>query len=286
MNRKPDFIGIGAAKAGTTWLYEQLKAHPQIRMPHVKELHYFDHVNVKRYITLLSKKTIFGRHVRSALFFGLRPGRVLWTIRYLCSTRPHADYHKLFTTDPGLVAGEITPAYARLSAEIVQSIASYHPQCKILYILRNPVERLWSHANMIRMSQTRYKEASDEVIYNRLNDRQLAASGYLQNLEKWGDYFPEEQIFVGFYDELVEEPSRFMNRVCDFLQVDRFPEEGISKRLGAVFNKGKYSGFPVEIKQRITRELYPELVGLHEKFDNQYTSKWIQEANQLLAEHN
>ena len=37
----PDFIGIGAQKAGTTWLYRNLQAHPQIHMPH-KEVHYFD----------------------------------------------------------------------------------------------------------------------------------------------------------------------------------------------------------------------------------------------------
>ena len=38
----PDFIGIGAQKAGTTWLDRNLRAHPQIWMPERKELHYFD----------------------------------------------------------------------------------------------------------------------------------------------------------------------------------------------------------------------------------------------------
>lgn len=40
--RFPDFIGIGAQKAGTTWLYKNLKQHPNIWLPEIKELHYFD----------------------------------------------------------------------------------------------------------------------------------------------------------------------------------------------------------------------------------------------------
>ncbi len=44
----PDFVGIGAQKAGTTWLYHNLRAHPEIWMPPRKEIHYFNRMGEER----------------------------------------------------------------------------------------------------------------------------------------------------------------------------------------------------------------------------------------------
>ena len=41
-NKKPDFVVMGAARSGTTWLYHRLKRHPGIFVPPIKEIHYFD----------------------------------------------------------------------------------------------------------------------------------------------------------------------------------------------------------------------------------------------------
>ncbi|MFT6216467.1 MAG: hypothetical protein ACJAS3_002880 [Roseivirga sp.] len=55
----PNFLCIGASKAGTTGLHEQFMKHNEIWVPFVKELHYFDHKEVKRWVNSIDKQTAF-----------------------------------------------------------------------------------------------------------------------------------------------------------------------------------------------------------------------------------
>ncbi len=66
----PDFLGIGAQKSGTTWLYQNLAAHPQVWMPPVKELHYLDHKPQSLPVRLMSRKNFLRKakvHLRQNL---------------------------------------------------------------------------------------------------------------------------------------------------------------------------------------------------------------------------
>src|SRR3954453_13745340 len=99
----PDFLCIGAHKAGSTWLYQQLDSHPDFWMPPVKELHYFDE---------LSRIP----SVASARARDERDRRFLESIKCL-SERSHIDlegYASLFETKGFLLSGDITPAYSML----------------------------------------------------------------------------------------------------------------------------------------------------------------------------
>jgi len=100
----PDFIGIGAQRAGTTWLYELLKQHPEVCMPkHHKEVHFFD-----RY---------YNRGV---------------------------DWYKaLFAHCGNKCAGEITPAYL-YDKRCPKRIHDLLPDVKLIAILRNPIDRAYS----------------------------------------------------------------------------------------------------------------------------------------------
>src|SRR5438067_11210494 len=96
----PDFLCIGAQKAGTSWLYRQLTEHPDFWMPPVKELHYFN---------------LLGRvpSVASARARDDRDRRFLEAIKRL-SARSHLDledYAGLFAVKGDLLSGDITPAY-------------------------------------------------------------------------------------------------------------------------------------------------------------------------------
>jgi len=71
----PDFLGIGAQKSGTTWLYQNLAAHPQIWMPPVKELHYLDHKPKPLPVRLVSRKNFHRKasiHLRQKLIAPLK----------------------------------------------------------------------------------------------------------------------------------------------------------------------------------------------------------------------
>ena len=128
----PDFIGIGAQKAGTTWLHRNLRVHPQIFMPR-KEVHYFDRKIDDRsnaVSRLLGKrpsdeqwrrqiKHWLGLHART---LSLR--ELLWDLNYYMRTYDDDWYASVFEPVQGRVTGEITPAYSALDEG---RVARVHP---------------------------------------------------------------------------------------------------------------------------------------------------------------
>src|SRR4029078_12123362 len=105
----PDFLCVGAQKAGTSWLYRQLEPHPDFWMPPVKELHYLDNLNrTKR------RHPPRSNDERDACF--------VQSIKDL-SMRSHIyldRYGRLFCHKGTLHSGDISPAYSTLSDEVIE----------------------------------------------------------------------------------------------------------------------------------------------------------------------
>src|SRR5437667_6538744 len=135
--RGPDFLCIGAHKAGSTWLYQQLDSHPDFWMPPVKELHYFDQLSrAQRSAPPRCKDE------RDRLF--------LERLKSL-SVEPSMDlenYARLFEPKGLLLSGDISPNYSTLSSKVVRRIVGYFPNLKVIFLARDPVERVCSHLSM------------------------------------------------------------------------------------------------------------------------------------------
>lgn len=185
------FLGIGAQKAGTTWLYKQLASHPQVRFPAGKELHYWD--------------------LREA-------GR---------RDEPDHWYQGRFPAPPSadIRQGEITPAYAALSAESVARIAALYPELRILFILRNPIERAWSAAQMaLRGACLTNAEASDAWFLEIFRGRGSRLRGdYPRTLSLWRQHFGAEPVQVLDYEQIGAAPRTFLNQVATHLGLDPAP---------------------------------------------------------------
>jgi hypothetical protein len=106
---RPHFLGIGAQKAGTTWVFENLRLHPEIFMPPPKEIHFFDR-----------------EYPRGSGWYG-----------------------DLFKDAATKICGEITPAYAILNSAEIGQIATFLPDVKIFFIIRNPMERGWGGGRLV-----------------------------------------------------------------------------------------------------------------------------------------
>jgi hypothetical protein len=105
----PDFVGIGAPRSGTSWLYEVLARHPGLWLPPVKELHYFDEpLQTKRYYSYLRMRLISGFWIRRPLS--------RFDLQYFLGRRSDVWYCNLFAPARrrSLLTGEITPAYSTL----------------------------------------------------------------------------------------------------------------------------------------------------------------------------
>ena len=139
-SKGPDFLVIGAQRAGTTWLHRVLRQHPAL-LPPVKELHYFDRLDIKR--TILSPKE--RRRVGLKRLLSLDP----WLIKYWFRHRDDKWYASLFrgAQARGLIAGEITPAYATLNEKVLRRIQRMNEGIKLVFVMRDPVDRAWSAVN-------------------------------------------------------------------------------------------------------------------------------------------
>ena len=194
-------------------------------MPPVKELHYFDQLSrVQR-----------AAHPRCR---DERDRRFLERLKSL-SAEPGIDlenYGRLFESKASLFSGDISPNYSTLSNEVIRQIVGYFPDLKVIFLARDPVERVWSHLSM----EVSYRQIEpfdptdiDEV------DRNLSRRGLLLRsfpsaiVARWKRIVEPKQFRVYFFDDLQNNPAELRRSVLSFLGAD--PDKPGS-RLSADYN--------------------------------------------------
>ena len=209
---RPDFLCVGAQKAGTSWLYRQLESHPDFWMPPLKELHYLDQLS--------RTKGINGPRcgdTRDASFMDrmqdLR-GRFYLDLD---------NYGRLFQHKGTCLSGDISPAYSTLNDEIIDRVVDRFPNLKVVFLARDPVERAWSQLSMgVRLGMMNKFDATDpeEVICNLLNPGVLVRSHPSKIVARWKRYVRPENFRVYFFDDLKENPAQLRGSILRFLGGD------------------------------------------------------------------
>ena len=204
----PDFLVIGAPKAGTTALHAALARHPQLYMSPVKEPKFFltDGPPPRR---------------------GGGPGDVQ-TFREHVWRR--GDYEALFSAaPPGALSGEATPFYLHdLAAQ--QRIRRLIPAARLIVIVRDPVER--AHSNWTHLWSAGLEPLNDVVRACAAEEQRMAAGWsafwhyvglgrYGRQLQHLYTLFPREQVLVLRYREIVDTPARSLDLICSFLNVQQ-----------------------------------------------------------------
>jgi len=194
-------------------------------MPPVKELHYFDQ---------LSKvQRAAGPRCRDE-----RDLRFLERLRSL-SAEPTIDienYGRLFESKASLLSGDISPNYSTLSNEVIRQVVGYFPNLKVIFLARDPVERVWSHLSMeVHYRQIELFDVTDieEVNRNLLRRGMLSRSYPSAVVARWKRHLHPEQFRVYFFDDLQSNPTELRRSILDFLGAD--PDKP-SSRLTAEYN--------------------------------------------------
>jgi hypothetical protein len=220
--RFPDFLGIGAQKAGTSWLARNLKAHPGLWLPAIKELVYFNAVHVPKDRAWTQRhRARAATDVIRAHTWADRPGKIL----DLAMVRAVADigageisdawYGAIFSAaGPGQLAGEVTPDYALLPRAGLEHIRRLNPRMKAVLLLRDPIARSWSDlrmrgAGMVGFDMAAAAEGADI----------LARADYAATITAWRDAFGAEALHIETRDAIAAEPLAVLERVCGFLGV-------------------------------------------------------------------
>ena len=289
----PTFLGIGAPRAGTTWLHANLKKHPEIWLTPVKEIHYFDSIQRgalrgpfyrrhlrKRAGRYLSRETYRDRWREGRLF-----SELAWDIRFFVPPRTHRWYRRIFRPGPGQIAGEITPAYSILKPELVEQVREVNPDLRIIYLLRDPVERSWSSAISglaRRRGRSPEKITDKQLLRHFQRQAHVLRTDYLRTYENWERVFGRDQIFVGFLDEIQEDPRDLLLRLYRFLGVTA-AEEHIPAGLGRKVNSSKeYStAIPENVRIHLAELYLPQLQELSARFGEPATA-WLRRAEKSL----
>lgn len=146
--------------------------------------------------------------------------------------KPLTSYAARFADGRDKVKGEITPEYAILPHDRIRFIRRVMPDVRLIYIIRNPIERSWSMCRRRFSSHQGRKldevAESEMIEFLRTQPRKpkdygtgLQYNAYLRNIDNWLRVFPESQFFVGFFQDIAERPQQLLERLFDFLGVSR-----------------------------------------------------------------
>lgn len=263
--RYPDFICIGAQKAGTTWLHQKLGQHPDVWLPAVKELHYFDALYSSEAIatrTDAGRAEAALRNIEHLLQGGHSPVQKLERIRAAASIgiREPTDewYGKIFRDAPAdSLCGETTPEYALLPSRGVEHIARLKPAVKIIFIMRDPIDRAWS---AMRMMQKRTGKAGATARDGAPQGAKFfERADYAGTIDRFREHVPAANFLGMFFDDLEEQPRQFIEKLCEFLGIEfaRGKFKGLQKRV--------HGGEKKDMDAGLYRKLRDELAPAYER---------------------
>ena len=165
------------------------------------------------------------------------------------------------------------------------SIARVHdlaPEAKLMFMMRNPIERAWSQLVM-RLDKAGKGDAGSarrkRIYRNFESEGSRSRTNYLRTLENWSTFYPEERIFVGFLEDIHFYPEELLGSLYGFLGVDTsFVPQGVSERVHA-----RSAGRMLAESAVYLARLYGgEISRLNEHFGG-YASFWLYSAERLAG---
>ena len=194
---KVDFFIVGAPKSGTTSLYHYLSEHPQVEMSSQKEPDYF------------SDKAIHEQGM------------------YYAKNRINTldKYDSLFVQKESVVYGEASVSYL-FYENVAEDIKKYNPDAKIIIMLRNPIERAFSHYLMdyrlglisdsfenVLAKKSKHKNA--HLFYQQY----IEVSKYSRQIQRYLDFFEKDNILFIDYEDFKKNVSKTVDQVYNFLNI-------------------------------------------------------------------
>ncbi len=215
----PDFLIIGTQRGGTTSLYNYLADHPAIGAASIKEVHFFDSQHFEQGMAW------YRAHFPSAL----------------------QKYYLERTQKREFITGEATPYYL-FHPHTARRVASLLPAVKLIVMLRNPVDRAYSHyyheiagghehlpsfeaaidkEEERLASECENMQANEHYIsYNHRHYSYLARGRYVEQLPTWLTLFPQDQILMLQSEDFYADPIAVYEQTLNFLKVPKALPEG------------------------------------------------------------
>lgn len=226
---------VGATKAGTSWLHETLAGHRQVHLRSIKELHFFDGLEngklasqaepFRAQIAEMERRMASAEEPRRRHIAGRIADRRAWldVLGQGGETAAYLDYLHHDRGDAAVV-GDVTPAYGLLPVARLRQMAALAADTRFVYLLRDPVARLWSHVRMMaarRGDSERADPAKAANILRRTLDGKEgqieSRSDYMGALARLNAAVDPARLLVLFYENLFGGDA--LARLCAFLGI-------------------------------------------------------------------
>ncbi|MEX2500292.1 MAG: sulfotransferase [Wenzhouxiangellaceae bacterium] len=233
--RSPDFFCIGAQRSGTSWLYHLLREHPDVWLTPHKELHYFDCLHLAEDHAAFFRKRRIDRLKFAIKQIGDSPSNsqltsARWFSHFALAESVDDDWYKrLFSGCPSrCITGDITPAYAMLPVEGFAHMKRLAPSAKILFIMRNPVDRVWSQIRFHAKFFNNPKLLEPEAAIDFADSLEcVARTRYDMTLDAVEKVFPAKRVLTVFFEDLhsVDAGNQALAKVLTFLDLVPRPQQ-------------------------------------------------------------
>ncbi|WBU52759.1 sulfotransferase [Paracoccus sp. SCSIO 75233] len=273
--RKPRVVCIGAQKAGTTWLHTQLSAHPKIWAAPVKELHYFDGRHVPENMKWLPwhfKRSIQGIERRATAKGEPIPQDMRRYLDEMTSEQMFTPgwYRRIFSpAPPGTLPLDSTPEYSTLPEKAVDEVATFLPNAKFIYLIRDPVDRAISQ---LRMNLSRHKTLpkTPEGYLAHLDDPVLDNHGdYATYIPRWQARFGPDRLLILPYGRIASDPAGLMREVEAFLGIAEYDYPTLTAH---VFKGSAAPEFPEEGRRMLRARFAAQYDFLRAHFDEAFNA--------------
>jgi len=279
--RLPTFFIIGAGRSGTTSMHYVLGQHPQIYMSPNKETNFFAYYCSDWQTPPCTRRedisSIDGRSVKSL-----------------------EDYRQLFRgVTQETAIGETSPSYL-LTAGVPQAMLSFVPDAKIIAVLRQPIEKAYSHLQR-KAATGIYPPDIALAAALEQDEARIAREGrgtsflshcrYYPRLKPYYDVFRRDRIKICFFEDMEQRAEDFYNDLFRFLEVDpsfrspdastRFNQSGKQTGSSALLRLTQISK---PLRSRLRQQLPPSVVTRLSRWRHRLMSENIERAPELPAE--
>lgn len=274
--KKPLIVGIGAQKAGTTWLSQMLTQHPQVWIPPFKEVQFFNHRFVPEHRQWLpwhfrrARQNQEKRYAARGLPFP--PELDAWLGRITRGEMfTNHWYKQVFAPAPeGTQPCDITPEYSTLPDEGVEFVAEFLPRARFIYIIRHPVDRAVSQLKMNLTRKNRkprgvdawLAEIEDPVLYDR--------GDYATYVPRWTSRFGPGRLLILPFGAIAANPGALMRRVEAHCGLEPHSYQNLAAK---VFPGNAELSVPAEARAVLRERLQPQFAFIEATFGKDFAAQ-------------
>lgn len=282
---------VGATKAGTSWLYDQLRGHPECHLRTIKEYHYFSNSNSAQWGNLLAENSAEIQRLSelettdNPTYVAERLGDLRQWDEVVRLGQIDLDKFRAFLRD-GLagrrLVGDFTPAYSVISANGLRKLQGLGA-LRIVYLIRDPLARLWSHIRMgaARNAADTFAQTAETTLRRTLAGEQ---DGGIQGMLRRGDYkanLPKlrrvfgSDLLVMFTEELMTATG--FARLLDFLGLSQ-----VQADFSKFVHEGRALPFPTALRSATLRFLRPQYDYIASEFSD-LPQAWRYNMNEAMT---